>query len=254
MAFCMHCGTRLEDGQPFCTKCGARRVVSTQPPAASIVAPVPPTPPSAPTSASAAAAQAQRTEGTPAVVKGHGGLKVILIVVGLLVCLGVTVAGVITYAVYRITTGTPADGSGAPASAVRPGRIITKQEASAEAADTIPSGWKVSRDPTGSFEVATPPDWQMGRDFFLQREKTEARKIGDMSVQAPPSGLAMWGIEGREREKMSQLPEGKRFQIRCSLVRGEAVCSVWRIKGPDDFTAEEKNTMKQVGKTLRWVE
>jgi hypothetical protein len=75
-----------------------------------------------------------------------------------------------------------------------------------------------------------------------------------MSVQAPPSGLALWGIEGRDREKMSQLPEGKRFQIRCSLVRGDNVCSVRRIKGPDDFTAEEKNTMKQVGKTLRWVE
>jgi len=219
MASCTHCGTQLEDGQLFCTECGA-----------------------------------QGAQGTPADVKGHGRLKVILIVVCLLVFLGVTVVGVITYAVYRITTGTPADGSGTTASAVTGGRTMTTQEASAEPAETIPSGWKVSRDPTGSFEVATPPDWQQGREFFLERQKAETRKIGEMSVQAPPSGLAMWGIEGRNREKMSQLPQGKRFQIRCSLVRGDAVCSVRRIKGPDDFTAEEKNTMKQVGKTLRWVE
>jgi hypothetical protein len=112
----------------------------------------------------------------------------------------------------------------------------------------IPDGWKLSKDPEGACQVAAPPDWQLGKDFFLKAEKTEPNLFASKSVHLPPMGLALWGID-----KDTQLPEGKRFQSRVSLVIGETVCSVWRIKASTDFTDAEKSEMQQVGKTLQGV-
>ena len=110
--------------------------------------------------------------------------------------------------------------------------------------------WKVTVDPTGSCQVTTPPDWQLGRDFFLKREMAHTGPGASGSRRLPPTGLALWGIDPHDNEKLPVLPQGKRFLMRISLVRGESVCSVWRIKQSSDFTAEEKNTMRSVGKTL----
>jgi hypothetical protein len=112
----------------------------------------------------------------------------------------------------------------------------------------IPDGWKLSKDPDGACQVATPPGWVLGKDFFLKAEKTDPGPFVDRPGQYPPMGLALWGID-----KDTQLPEGKRFQSRVSLVIGETVCSVWRIKALTDFTADEKSEMQQVGKTLQGV-
>ncbi len=38
---------------------------------------------------------------------------------------------------------------------------------------TIPDGWKVSNEPTGACPVATPPDWQLGVDFFIGMGKAD---------------------------------------------------------------------------------
>lgn len=114
-------------------------------------------------------------------------------------------------------------------------------------------GWKVSQDPSGSCEVSTPPGWQPGRDFFLARETVVAGPIpGDTGLH-PPMGAGLWGVDASDPAGTSPLPSGTRFQVRASLVSGETACSVWRIKESTDFTAEEKDTMQRVGKTLQAV-
>jgi hypothetical protein len=113
----------------------------------------------------------------------------------------------------------------------------------------IPTGWKLSKDPTGLCQVATPPDWQLGSDFFLASEKADPGPFENAPGQYPPRGLALWGIsEG------TPVPEGHQFQIRTSLVTVDSVCSVWRIKAEVDFTDAEKSEMEQVGKTLQEVQ
>jgi hypothetical protein len=109
----------------------------------------------------------------------------------------------------------------------------------------IPDGWKLNTDASGACQVATPPDWQLGSDFFLALEEPDPGPFEDVPGQYPPSGLALWGAgEG------TPLPEGRHFQIRTSRVIGEQVCSVWRIKADEDFTEAEKAEMEQVGATL----
>ena len=117
----------------------------------------------------------------------------------------------------------------------------------------VPKGWKLTTDSSGSCQVATPADWQPGRDFFLRQEKANTAPAELGSQRLPPTGLALWGIDMHDREKATQLPKGKRFQIRTSVVHGESVCSVWRIKESTDFTAEEKAMMQKDGQTLKGV-
>ena len=103
-------------------------------------------------------------------------------------------------------------------------------------------------DSSGACQVAIPSDWQLGKDFFLQADKTDADLFAKGPGQLPPMGQSMWGID-----KGAQLPEGKSFQVRTSKVIGAKVCSVWRIKAASDFTDAEKSEMEQVGKTLQEV-
>jgi len=113
----------------------------------------------------------------------------------------------------------------------------------------IPDGWILSTDSTGACQVAAPPDWELGTDFFLALEEPDPGPFEDVPGQYPPSGPALWGAgEG------SPLPEGHHFQIRTSRVIGEQVCSVWRIKADEDFTDDEKSEMEQVGATLQEVQ
>jgi hypothetical protein len=114
---------------------------------------------------------------------------------------------------------------------------------------TLANGWKMSKDAGGKCQVATPPDWQPGRDFFLEAESSDPGPFVNKPGQFPPMGTALWG-----GDKGSQLPKGKQFQMRTSLVSGDRVCSVWRIKQSIDFTAAEKSEMEQVAKTLQEVQ
>ncbi len=118
---------------------------------------------------------------------------------------------------------------------------------------SVPWTWKRTTDPSGSCQVATPRDWQLGREFFLQRDSAATGPVAHGPRRLPPHGFALWGIDPANQQQLAQLPTGKRFQIRTALVRGEAVCSVWRVKETADFTADEKSAMEEVGTTLRWV-
>ncbi len=113
---------------------------------------------------------------------------------------------------------------------------------------SVPQGWKASKDASGACQVTTPPNWQMGKDFFLAVEQAAPSPIANATGPFPPMGLGLWGGESG-----SQLPQGQYFQIRTSLVIGDRVCSVWRIKESTEFTADEKSEMERVGKTLQEV-
>jgi hypothetical protein len=116
-----------------------------------------------------------------------------------------------------------------------------------------PDGWKVSKDSTGSCQVSTPADWQIGRDFFLERQAAVSGPFPSNSGLYPANGLELWGVDGNDPVKASPLPTGHLFQVRASVVKGQTVCSVWRIKESTDFTPQELDTMQQVGKTLQAV-
>ena len=118
---------------------------------------------------------------------------------------------------------------------------------------TIPDGWKLTMDSSGSCQVATPEDWQIGRGFFLKVEPATTGPTGNGPRRLPPQGLALWGVDEANQHKLANMPAGKHFQMRASLAHGDAVCSAWRIKDSTDFTADEKSMLQQVGKTLRWV-
>lgn len=111
-----------------------------------------------------------------------------------------------------------------------------------------PQGWKLSKDASGVCQVSTPPDWLLGRDFYMKAESANPGPNPNKPGHYPPTGLALW-----QSDKSTPLPKGKWFQIRTSLVSGGQVCSVWRIKESVDFTTEEKSTMALVGKTLQEV-
>jgi zinc-ribbon domain len=83
MAFCNKCGTAITQGTRFCNKCGAPILASGFP--SSAPAPAPPTPSATPTPTQAA---------PPG---GSNALKVVLIVVGAVILIGVLGLGVLTF-------------------------------------------------------------------------------------------------------------------------------------------------------------
>lgn len=89
MAFCNSCGTNLAPGTRFCSKCGApvlssSPVSSATPPVGSTAAPIPQTVPA------------------PAPASGGGALKVILIVVGVIILVGILAASSVGFFFWRI--------------------------------------------------------------------------------------------------------------------------------------------------------
>jgi hypothetical protein len=117
----------------------------------------------------------------------------------------------------------------------------------------IPDGWKVTKDPSGSFQVATPADWQLGKDFFLKLEAKVISTAEHGPKQPPVGGLALWGFDANDPKTIDQVPKGHWYQFRKVLVHGDAVCSFWCVKESADFTLEEKSTMIRAGNTLKWI-
>jgi hypothetical protein len=87
MAFCNSCGTSLTPGIRFCNKCGAAILASS--PAPNVAASGIPTTPAAPAPPANAG-------------QGSGALKVILIVVGVIVLLGVLSLGSVAFLAWRV--------------------------------------------------------------------------------------------------------------------------------------------------------
>jgi len=85
MAFCNSCGTTLDPGAQFCTKCGATQPIGKA--ASSLPVSATPVPP-------------------PPVQKNSNALKIILIVVALIVGIGVLGVAAVSFIGYRIATHT----------------------------------------------------------------------------------------------------------------------------------------------------
>ncbi len=95
MAFCNSCGTSITSGTRFCSKCGAPILASTIPSASTSAPSTPstvPVPPGTTLPGSAAQSSAQ----------GGGALKVILIVVGVIVLLGILGFASLGYFAWRV--------------------------------------------------------------------------------------------------------------------------------------------------------
>jgi flagellar basal body-associated protein FliL len=86
MAFCNSCGANITPGTRFCSKCGAAILASSLPPAA--------------TPQAAAGSMSPVTSSPPA--QGGGALKVILIVVGVIVLLGILSVASIGFFAWRV--------------------------------------------------------------------------------------------------------------------------------------------------------
>ncbi len=89
MAFCNTCGTSIAPGTRFCSKCGAAILASSPAPSAAT-----------PVMAGSAVPAASASPATPG--QGSGALKVILIVVGVIVLLGILSAGSVAFFAWRV--------------------------------------------------------------------------------------------------------------------------------------------------------
>jgi hypothetical protein len=127
-----------------------------------------------------------------------------------------------------------------------PSTTSTAQPAATQA--LLPNGWQWNVDSTGQCQVATPPAWQLGIDFFLEAQKNDPSPRADKPGVFPPLGHdALWGN--------AQPIEETQFQIRQALViSNDLVCSVYRLKSETDFTDGEKNELEEVGQTLKAVQ
>jgi hypothetical protein len=170
---------------------------------------------------------------------------VLLLVVLLFILLACSMTGLLSQA------NEPGASSSSTVSAENPA-VSSTSTAAAEIPPTqapIPDGWVLSKDESGTCQVAAPPGWKLGTDFFLAAENIDPGPIESAPGEYPPMGLALWGVgEG------TPAPEGHFFQIRTSRVVTEKVCSVWRIKADVDFTDAEKSELEQVGTTLQEVQ
>jgi hypothetical protein len=103
----------------------------------------------------------------------------------------------------------------------------------------------VSIDSSELCQVAAPPGWELGHDFFLLAQEPDPDLFETRPGHFPLRGEVLW--------QDIPLPDGRLFQIRESLVLDELVCSVVRIRAEFDFTDAEKSELEQVGKTLQEV-
>ena len=90
MAFCNSCGAALSAGTRFCSKCGSAIVASSPTAAAASAAPASSAPPAATTT----------TQPTP--TQGGSALKIILIVVGVLVLIGILGIASVGFIAWRV--------------------------------------------------------------------------------------------------------------------------------------------------------
>lgn len=145
MAFCNSCGAALNPGTRFCNKCGAAVLASA--PAATFRSAAP--------SSSAPPAPAATTQAAPS--QGGGALKVILIVVGVLVLIGILGVASVGFFAWRVARHTHVRQEGDNVKVETPfGTVQTTsdpQEAARNLGVDIYPGAKVLKDGTSSASV-----------------------------------------------------------------------------------------------------
>ena len=97
MAFCTYCGSTMDANAHFCTKCGKSVTPAGSSPAAAAPAPAPAAP-----QTYAPPAQAYTPQAAPAPSSGGGALKIVLIIIGVFVLIGMLSAAALMYTAYRV--------------------------------------------------------------------------------------------------------------------------------------------------------
>jgi flagellar basal body-associated protein FliL len=146
MAFCNSCGAALNPGTRFCNKCGAAVVASSPASAARSSAPA----------TFATPAVASQTQATPS--QGGGALKIILIVVGVIVLIGILGVASVGFFAWRIARHSHVRQEGDNVKVETPfGTVQTTsdpQEAARNLGVEIYPGAKVLKDGTTSASIA----------------------------------------------------------------------------------------------------
>lgn len=152
-SFCTKCGAEVPIGSAFCPSCGT--AVATATPASTVQPPpvyvqVPPPQYSQP-------APASYPPAPPPTVSGGGALKIILIIVGVFVLLGVLAAGVIGFGVWRVSRAVRINSKGDGVSLSTPSGIITTGTASSVSeADLGVPVYPGAASGEGSMNIKTP--------------------------------------------------------------------------------------------------
>ncbi len=145
MAFCNSCGAALNPGTRFCNKCGAAVLASAPASAFRSAAP----------SSSAPPVPAATTEAIPS--QGGGALKVILIVVGVLVLIGILGVASVGFFAWRVARHTHVRQNGDNVKVETPFGTVEStsdpQEAARNLGVDIYPGAKVLKDGTSSASV-----------------------------------------------------------------------------------------------------
>lgn len=120
-SFCTKCGASLNPGMQFCTACGAPAGAIVTPPAAPYMPPPP---------------MAQPVPGGP----GSGGssaLKVILIVVGIIVALGILGVSIFAFTVWRVARAVHVEGNGDKVTLRTPGGTFSANNSTTYSASDL---------------------------------------------------------------------------------------------------------------------
>lgn len=150
--FCSKCGVEIPANSAFCPSCGhpvaAVSPADSVPPPASY-SPVPPTQP----------VQPAYTSAPPPVSSGGGALKIILIIVGVFVLLGVAAAGLVGFGIWRVSHAlhvSTADHGGNVSMPAPSGTITAGSAASISASDLGAPIYPSALRGEGSLNLKTP--------------------------------------------------------------------------------------------------
>jgi zinc-ribbon domain len=159
--FCTQCGTTLDSSARFCTRCGAT-VVETAPAASA--------PPPAPVQPLAAAPP---PAAAPAVPKSSSGVKIVLIILGVFVGLGILAGAALMFGIWGISRAVHVDPSGDNVNITTPlGNMSMGKTEITEAELGLPIYPGADADEQGSFRIGTSKG-SMGTYMFRTSDSPE---------------------------------------------------------------------------------
>ena len=155
--FCTKCGSGLIEGNNFCTKCGASIPGTATSAAAPVTSAAPSSPPAyaAPTSPAASATPAAYAAPAAVSPKGASGLKIVLIVVGVFVGLGILAGSVVMYGIWRVSRNVNVSRSGQVSINTPDGKISMGPGAQVSEADLGLPIYPGATRQEGTFQVST---------------------------------------------------------------------------------------------------
>jgi hypothetical protein len=156
----------------------------------------------------------------PPTTSGNTVLKIVLIVVGVFVLLGVIIAGVIGIGVYKLTRSAHKDSSGNVSISTPNGTITTGQSANVAAADLGVDLYPGATTGEGSMNMKTP-NGSMVTAIYLSPDPPDKivafykEKLGDRAsiVQTSNGAVLSAGQKDKDNVVITITPEGSSSKI-----------------------------------------